>query len=76
MRSFKKGEPFIEVPVGYKFKCYGEEHPPETPVFSEAYLYSITDKDNARFILAVAEEYEFIIKALGQDNIKCMLDKR
>jgi len=43
------------------------------PVFSEGNLYPRMTKDDARFILAVAEEYDALIKKLGTERVKELL---
>ena len=44
------------------------------PVFSEAFLYPAVGKGDARFILAVAEEYEALIRFFGEETMKRLLD--
>lgn len=66
MRAFERGKPFMDVEAD----CWdGDEEfkaTEEVPVFTEAYLYSICpSKGDARFILAIAEEYDKIIEILG-----------
>lgn len=63
MRLFEKGEKFMDVPAE------GES----MPVFSEEFLYPRMTKDDARFILGVAEEYEKLINILGEDKVKTIL---
>ena len=63
MRMMAKGEPFMEV----------EADDCDLPVFCESFLYPRVGKGDARFILAVAREYETLIKLLGTEKIKEML---
>lgn len=72
MRMFKKGEPFMDVrcEVPVDDGDFGQWHP---PVFSEAHLYNCMHKDDARFVLGVAEEYDHIIKVLGSDKVRQLL---
>ena len=65
MRSFTKGEYFMDVPVETS----------DVPVFSESFLYSAVGKDEARFILGVAEEYDALIRLLGEKAIKELLEQ-
>lgn len=61
-----KGKPFMHV----------EEDGGSAPTFSEAFLYDAVGKDEARFVLGVAEEYEHVIAALGPAAIRAILDVR
>jgi hypothetical protein len=77
----RKGTPFIDTPAEAFIP------PPEYlaemredldrdgvyPVFSEGHLYPRLGKDDARFVLAVAEEYERLIAVLGPDKVKELL---
>lgn len=65
MRAFSKGKHFMHVPAE------GSEY----PVFSEAFLYDIMFKEDARFVLAVANEYSLLIEALGEEEIEQLLEK-
>lgn len=65
MRMFQKGNPFMDVPAAGR----------KVPVFSEAFLYGKVGKSDARFILGVAEEYEKLIRILGVEKIKELLEK-
>ncbi len=81
MRAFKKGEPFRHVKSGRWIPdayCLQEMQDdlterPDMPTFSEGYLYPRVGKEDARFILAVADEYERLIKALGPQQIRRLL---
>lgn len=42
------------------------------PVFSEAFLYPKMTKGDARFILAIAEEYDALRQMLGEKTLKCL----
>jgi len=76
MRAFAKGELFMDVPCEQSFRTVdGQKYDAETPVFSEAFLYHTVGKDNARFILAVAEEYDIVIRALGTEKVKEILEQ-
>lgn len=69
MRVFSKGQPFIEVPA--------EGHEKDRmPVFSEAFLYPHVGKSDARFILAVAEEYAHVINILGTTKVQEILARK
>lgn len=65
MRAFTPGEHFMHIPAEGS-KC---------PVFSEAFLYDIMFKEDARFILAVANEYSLLIEALGEEKLKELLQE-
>lgn len=77
MRAFKKGEPFMHVESegyvpGPDELAEMEEHFQQTlevPTFSEAYLYPRVGKDDARFILGVADEYAKVIRVLGEEKV-------
>lgn len=81
MRMFK-GKPFMDVSAGWmpqeddgqggKRPCY--EGDGDLPVFSESFLYATVGKEDARFILGVAEEYAHIIEAMGTTAICRILD--
>lgn len=43
------------------------------PTFSEAVLYPLLGKGDARFVLGVAEEYEHILKAIGPQAARDLL---
>lgn len=43
------------------------------PVFSEGHLYPRLGKEDARFVLGVAEEYEHLIKLLGPTLVRTLL---
>lgn len=65
MRAFARGEPFTGVSAeGY-----------DVPVFSEAFLYDCMFKGDARFILAVADEYATLIDKLGEEKVKELLER-
>jgi hypothetical protein len=81
MRIFSPGEPFtiteaeVYVPSEDALQEMRDdlaEHGP-FPVFSEGHLYPRLGKDDARFVLAVADEYERLIKVLGSDKVKELL---
>ena len=65
MRAFAKGEPFRHIT--------NDTIPDKIPVFCEGFLYGRMSKDDARFILAIAMEYEHIICVLGVDAVKALL---
>ena len=65
MRALAAGEPFMQV------KAEGRD----VLVFSEGFLYDCMYKDDARFVLAVAEEYERVILLLGIDRVRELLGK-
>ena len=65
MRMFQRGNPFMDV----------KAESGDFPVFSEAFLYGKVGKSDARFILGVAEEYEKLIRILGVEKIKELLEK-
>lgn len=44
------------------------------PVFSEDFLYGRMSKGDARFILAVADEYDRIIATLGEETVRAVLE--
>lgn len=66
MRMMAKGEPFLHV------KAEAED----VPVFSERFLYERIGKDDARFVLGVAEEYAHVIEALGVSAVRAILGVR
>jgi len=74
MRAFKKGELFMDVEATTVPKSYPRSTP--CPVFSEGNLYPRMTKDDARFILAVAEEYDALIKRLGTKRVKELLGEK
>jgi hypothetical protein len=45
----------------------------QIPTFSEAYLYPRVGKGDARFILAVVEEYAKLIDVLGTERVRELL---
>ena len=63
MRMMTPGEPFYEVPA----------EGVELPVFCESFLYERVGKTDARFILAVAQEYAYLIAFLGTPAIQGLL---
>lgn len=63
MRALKKGQPFLAV------KAEGSEH----PVFSEMFPYDRIGKEDARFVLAVAEEYDHLICVLSAAEAERLL---
>ena len=48
----------------------------DLPVFSETFLYERIGKSDARFVLAVVEEYEALIRILGTKKIVELLEKK
>jgi len=74
MRMMAKGARFMDVPAESSPEDW--EGPDTPPVFSEAFLYDAVGKDDARFILGVAEEYDHLIKLLGTDLTKRLLEAR
>lgn len=44
------------------------------PTFSEGHLYPRLGKEDARFVLGIAEEYTAIIKALGVAKVREILN--
>ena len=73
---FDKGRPFMDVPEEAPIPDPGEcrAAPAGVPVFSEAHLYPRLGKDDARFVLGVAEEYDRLISVLGPDTVRGLLD--
>lgn len=67
MRMFQRGQSFSDVPADFppegKESLDADGNPP--PTFSEAFLYPTVGKGDARFVLGVADEYEHLIKLLG-----------
>lgn len=51
-----RGKPFMHIKADDRT---------DVPVFSEAFLYSCMTKNDARFILGVADEYNKLIEILG-----------
>lgn len=68
-RAFRFGEPFADVDAEFASEDDGVVH----PVFSEAHLYPLLGKDDARFVLSVAGEYAKLITVLGVDEVKRLL---
>jgi len=64
MRTFAKGKKFMHVPA----------EGGAIPTFSEGFLYPRIGKDDARFVLGVAEEYEKIIEILGEGKVREILE--
>ncbi len=64
-----KGEPFFH--LGSETH---DEDGRELPTFSESFLYPRVGKEEARFILGVAEEYEHVIQALGARALRRILE--
>lgn len=62
---YAKGQRFMHI----RAESGGTKTKPNPPVFSEDFLYKKVGKDDARFILGVAEEYETIIQRLGTDKV-------
>lgn len=80
MRAFASGEPFMHVesfpwiPCGDDIEeMVDDAGGPVPPVFSERYLYPRIGKSDARFVLAVAEEYAKLIEVLGTKEIRRLL---
>lgn len=69
MRMLRAGRPFSDVPAEDIAPGETERH----PVFSEGNLYPRMYKGDARFILAVAAEYERLIEVLGEDEVRRLL---
>lgn len=65
MRMLAKGENFVEV------KAEGSD----LPVFCESHLYPRLGKEDARFVLAVAREYAYLIAYLGTPAVKALLER-
>lgn len=64
MRAFAKGEPFMHISAdGYS-----------VPTFSEEFLYPRLGKSEARFVLAVADEYAALIEVLGEARVLELLE--
>lgn len=70
MRAMKPGQPFLDVTADshYRTKL-------APTVFSEQFLYPKMGKDDARFILAVADEYARLIELLGPEAVAALLRK-
>jgi hypothetical protein len=66
MRLLAKGEPFYEIP---------SNDVNQAPTFSESFLYPRVGKEDARFILAVAQEYGYLIDFLGTPAIVALLEQ-
>ena len=67
MRSIEKGQSFIGV--------INDTIPERAPVFSETFLYKVMSKDDARFILAIANEYDKLIRVLTPDVVVKLLER-
>ena len=78
MRMFGKGTPFMDVPEEAPLPNLDEcqKTPHGVSVFSEAFLYPRVGKGDARFVLAVAEEYERLIDVLGEDLVATLLERK
>jgi hypothetical protein len=69
------GTPFMDVrvdsfiPQDEEEQEYWDKYKEDPPVFSEMFLYSRVGKGDARFILAIAEEYSKLIEILGRERI-------
>ena len=74
MRAFRKGEFFMGI-GSEEYFTDADNKDSELPVFSEGFLYEKVGKDNARFILGVVEEYDAIIRFLGEEAVKAILEK-
>lgn len=81
MRTFTPGEPFIDtqaepwIPdddtiaeMRDDIKQMAQDGHP-IPVFSEMHLYPRLGKDDARFVLAIADEYTRLIEKLGREKV-------
>lgn len=85
MRAFSTGDPFLEVASTHHIPNDDDVDEMQTdiavansdrrmiPVFTEAYLYPRLGKEDARFVLAVADEYTRLIDKLGTDEIHRLL---
>jgi hypothetical protein len=68
----QKGKPFMHI----------EADSANVPLFSEAFFYGLAfqeeefwmTKGDARFIMGVAEEYSHIIKLLGPEKVRELLE--
>lgn len=69
-----KANPFVPdaQDIGWMERDLAEHGP--FPVFSEGHLYPRLGKEDARFVLAVVEEYEALIKKLGPDAVRELLE--
>lgn len=65
MRANYKGRPFHTV----------RDYSNKAPVFSEEFLYERLGKEDARFVLDIAEEYERLIEIMGRNVIKVLLEQ-
>lgn len=80
MRAFSRGEHFLDIRAESFLPCCDGEEKPDTkkhgmpPVFSEGFLYHVMSKDDARFVLAVGEEYANIVNLLGPDKVNELLE--
>jgi hypothetical protein len=89
VRMFEAGRPFMDIkPESMDHSvyevAYGEEAQKggwaepgdgECPIFSERFLYPLIGKDDARFVLAVATEYDYLIRKYGTAKMREMLDR-
>lgn len=66
MRLLARGQPFYKV-ISNDVK--------QTATFSESFLYPRVGKEDARFVLAVAQEYGYLIDFLGPEAIKALLEQ-
>lgn len=74
--SDTKAEAFIPPPEYLAEMREDLERDGPYPVFSEGHLYTRLGKEDARFVLAVAEEYEHIIAVLGPAQVKELLNQK
>ena len=85
MRAINYGKHFLNVAADRVSASYvsgasgGEERPFDgsdmPPVFSETFLYEMMYKEDARFVLGIAEEYANIIDILGVDRVRELLSE-
>jgi hypothetical protein len=85
MRMFSRGKPFMDVEAEGHIPddddisemrtdaAYMRSNRHPIPVFSEMFLYPRLGKDDARFVLAIADEYSKVISILGADKVEEML---
>lgn len=84
MRAFAPGDHFHHVEASHFIPddgCLEEmeddvEQVRALTVFSEGYLYPRLGKSDARFVLAVADEYERLICILGVEKVRELLREK
>src|SRR5688572_23738961 len=69
MRAVAKGQRFMHITAET-----GGRNGNRPPVFSEDFLYPKLGKEDARFVLGVAEEYEKVIQTLGPTEVAALIE--